>query len=50
VAENVIALDSRGAGMAPGADNGAPATEGSDLAIDDSVTSGIDDLADDIPF
>ncbi len=47
VAENVIALDSRGgAGMSP--DNAAPNDNG--LAIDDSVTSGIDDLADDIPF
>lgn len=51
VAENVIALDSRGgAGMAPGADNGGPATGGDTMSLDDSVTSGIDDLADDIPF
>lgn len=51
VAENVIALDSRGgAGMGPGSENGAPATGGDNMSIDDTVTSGIDDLADDIPF
>lgn len=53
VADNVLALDSRSGGQAAGmsASNEEAAASGSDtLAIDDTVTSGIDDLADDIPF
>lgn len=53
VAENVIALDSRGGGMPGAAEGGEPMAQSNsknDLALDDSVSGGVDDLSDDIPF